>query len=108
MLRMSANAGTENPVLKENEGRKMEDRETWENHVVRIDEDCETVPIAASKTLFKELALLHQENCTEKITKTMEDTKLPRRGCLSARGPFGSLLATWEMRLLPSECMATT
>ena len=60
MLRMPATAGTENPVLKENEGRKLEDRETWENHVVRIDEDCETVLIAARKTLFKELVLLHQ------------------------------------------------
>jgi len=60
MRRMPATAGTENPVLKENEGRKLEDRETWENHVVRIDEDCETVLIAARKTLFKKLVLLHQ------------------------------------------------
>ena len=52
--------GAKFPELKENGGRKLKDRGTFENHVVRIPEK-ESVLIAARKTMCESLECLHSE-----------------------------------------------
>ena len=66
LLLTPADAGNPNPILKENGGCPLEDRPDWDWHVVRIQEECETVLIAARKRMFKKIEILHAENCMEK------------------------------------------
>ena len=68
MLQAPAVAGSDAPRPSHNgKGTALADRRTWENHVVRMDEEgANAILIAARTTLFESLELLHEKNFNER------------------------------------------
>ena len=66
MLQAPAVAGSEHTRPETNgKGKRLEDRPTWENHVVRMAESANTILIAARTTLFESLDLFYEVNFKE-------------------------------------------